>query len=43
MPDYENPADPGEDNVYEVTVEATDEDGEVGRLTVTVTVTNLTD
>ena len=42
-PDYESPTDSGSDNVYEVTVEATDEDGETGRLDVEVTVTNLTD
>ena len=42
-PDYESPTDSGSDNVYEVTVEATDEDGETGRLEVTVTVTNVTD
>ena len=29
-PDYESPTDSGSDNVYEVTVEATDEDGEMG-------------
>ena len=42
-PDYESPTDSGSDNVYEVTVEATDEDGETGRMEVTVTVVNLTD
>ena len=42
-PDYESPTDSGSDNVYEVTVEATDEDGETGRLEVQVTVTNVTD
>ena len=42
-PDYESPTDSGSDNVYEVTVEATDEDGETGRMEVTVTVTNVTD
>ena len=42
-PDYESPTDSGSDNVYEVTVEATDEDGEMGRMEVTVTVVNLTD
>ena len=41
--DYEGPADSDDDNVYEVTVEATDEDGETGRLEVQVTVTNVTD
>ena len=42
-PDYERPADSGGDNIYNVTVVATD-DGtpvEVGRLDVTITVNNL--
>ena len=43
VPDYEDPSDSDDDNVYEVTVEATDEDGETGRLEVTITVTNVTD
>ena len=43
VPDYEAPADSDDDNVYEVTVEATDEDGETGRLEAEVTVTNVTD
>ena len=43
VPDYEGPADSDDDNVYEVTVEATDEDGETGRLEAEVTVTNVTD
>ena len=43
VPDYEDPADSDDNNVYEVTVDAADEDGETGRLAVTVTVTNLTD
>ena len=43
VPDYEDPEDSDDDNVYEVTVEATDEDGETGRLEVQVTVTNVTD
>ena len=43
LPDYEDPEDSDDDNVYEVTVEATDEDGETGRLEVQVTVTNVTD
>ena len=43
VPDYEDPADSDDDNVYEVTVEATDEDSETGRLEVEVTVTNVTD
>ena len=42
-PDYESPTDSGRNNVYEVTVEAGDGDGETARLEVTVTVTNLTD
>ena len=42
-PDYEDPTDSDDDNVYEVTVEATDEDGETGCLEVEVTVTNVTD
>ena len=41
--DYEDPADSDNNNVYEVTVEATDEDGVTGRLEVEVTVTNVTD
>ena len=42
-PDYEDPADTDDDNVYEVAVEATDGTGKTARLVVTVTVTNLTD
>ena len=42
-PDYESPTDSGSNNVYELTVEAGDGDGETARLEVTVTVTNLTD
>ena len=42
-PDYENPTDSGNNNVYEATVEAGDGDGNTARLEVTVTVTNLTD
>ena len=41
-PDYEDPADADDDNVYQVTVVARDEQGNA-RLEVTVTVTNLTD
>ena len=41
-PDYENPADTDDDNVYELTVEARD-DSNTTPLDVTVTVTNLTD
>ena len=43
VPDYEDPADSDDDNVYEVTVEARDENGNTARLGVTVTVVNLTD
>ena len=39
-PDYEDPADADEDNVYHVTVEASDGTN-TGRLDVTVTVTNV--
>ena len=42
-PDYESPADSGSDNVYLVTVEATDGNSNTARLAVTVTVTNVTD
>ena len=42
-PDYESPTDSNDDNVYEVTVEVRDGDGNIARLEVTVTVTNLTD
>ena len=42
-PDYESPTDSRRNNVYEVTVEAGDGDGNTARLEVTVTVTNLTD
>ena len=42
-PDYENPTDSGSDNVYLVTVEVSDDQGNTARLAVTVTVTNLTD
>ena len=38
-PDFESPADADRDNVYEVTVEATDDDGHTDSLAVTVTVT----
>ena len=43
VPDYEDPADSDDDNVYEVTVEASDENANTARLRVTVTVVNLTD
>ncbi len=42
-PDYEDPADTDDDNVYEVVVQATDDDNNTAPLDVTVTVTNLTD
>ena len=42
-PDYENPLDSGDDNVYLVTVEARDDQLNPARLEVTVTVVNLTD
>ena len=42
-PDYESPSDSGSNNVYELTVEAGDGDGNTARLEVTVTVTNVTD
>ena len=40
IPDYELPADSGTNNVYDITVNALDSEGETGRLAVTVTVTN---
>ena len=39
VPDYELPADSGTNNVYDITVNALDSEGETGRLAVTVTVT----
>ena len=39
-PDYEKPGDANKDNVYEVTVEATDAVGNTGTKDVKVTVTN---
>ncbi len=42
-PDYEAPSDDGDDNVYQVTVIARDEQGRDRNLEVTVTVTNVTD
>ena len=42
-PDYEDPADTDDDNVYEVMVQATDDGNNTTPLDVTVTVTNLTD
>ena len=40
---YESPADANTDNVYEVTVTATDDDANVGRRTVRITVTDETE
>ena len=40
-PDYEKPGDANKDNVYEVTVEATDAVGNTGTKDVKVTVTNV--
>ena len=40
-PDFEAPADDGRDNEYELTVIATDEDGDADRLSFTITVTDL--
>ncbi len=40
-PDFENPADAGENNVYNVTVTATDSGGLSDSITVTITVTNV--
>ena len=42
-PDYEESEDSDDDNVYLVTVEASDDQSNTARLEVTVTVTNLTD
>ena len=42
-PGHEHPSDSGGDNVYEVTVEATDFASNTATLAVTITVTNLTD
>ncbi|MDE2976867.1 MAG: cadherin domain-containing protein, partial [Acidobacteriota bacterium] len=39
--DHESPADANKDNVYEVTVKATDQDGIEGTASITVTVTNV--
>ena len=41
VPDFENPTDADGDNVYEVTVVATDDDGHIDSLAVTVTVTDV--
>ena len=40
-PDFEAPADMGMDNMYQVTVKATDAGGEMDMMDVTVTVTNV--
>ena len=40
-PNYEAPADAGTDNVYNVTVVATDSDNQTAMITVTVMVTNV--
>ena len=42
-PDFENPLDAGNDNVYDLIVEATDGSSNVGTLTVVVSVTNVND
>ena len=42
-PDYENPTDDDEDNVYEITVVATDQDKEKTRIKATVTISNVDD
>ena len=41
IPDFESPADAGRDNVYEVTVEAADDQGLTDSVAVTVTVTDV--
>ena len=43
VPDYENPTDTGGDNVYEVTVTATDSEGASDSIDVAVTVTDVDD
>ena len=40
-PDYEMPGDANSDNVYEIMVVATDNEGETGMMSVTVKVTNI--
>ena len=42
-PDYETPLDADEDNVYELTIQATDSSDNTGRLDVAVTVTDAED
>ena len=41
VPDFEMPADAGRNNVYNITVTATDSDGQTDRKNVTITVTNM--
>ena len=41
LPNFEAPKDAGEDNVYNITVVATDSDGQTDEMDVTVTVTNM--
>ena len=41
VPDFEAPKDVGKDNVYNITVVATDSDGQTDEMDVTVTVTNV--
>ena len=41
QPDYENPADANGDNVYKVTVVATDNDGGIGKFDVCIAVMNF--
>ena len=43
IPDYEHPADSGENNVYDITMRALDSDGKTGELPVTVTVRDVND
>ena len=40
-PDYEMPGDANSDNVYEIMVVSTDNEGETGMMSVTVKVTNI--
>ena len=41
VPNFEAPKDAGKDNVYNITVVATDSDGQTDEMDVTVTVTNV--
>ncbi len=41
IPDYEHPADSGGNNVYDITVNALDSEGETGELPVTVTIRDV--